>query len=275
MARLQVRRASSATPPATSTTGPSARSSASWRRASRSSRLRTPLPWTMALCRVKGQAHVKAIRSGWSGDRGRAPGAGRDRLPGHRLGRWRCTRWAGRSSRHYAQVRALADGTGRDRPLALGDQRQGLDRRPLLLGQVTGDGGADDRRCTWRSRASAASTPRARRRRTRATPSSRAGSPTESPAIENTAMTPQRGRSHGGAHRGGDAGRLGADAAGGRDPRGAAAVRRPLGRPTGSSPATGRPRRSRSGSATILMIFAAEYFSHVISAALGFAAFRS
>ena len=71
----------------------------------------------------------------------------------------------------------------------------------------------------------------------------------------------------------GDAGRLGADPARRGDPGGAAAVRGALGRPTGSSPATGPRPRSRWASATILMTFAAEYFSHVISAALGFAAF--
>ena len=53
-----------------------------------------------------------------------------------------CIRWAGRRWPTYDQVQAFSKGQAADRPVALGHQRQGLGRRPLLLGQEPRHGGA-------------------------------------------------------------------------------------------------------------------------------------
>ena len=153
---------------------------------------------------------------------------------------------------HFAQVRAFADGQAADRPLALGDQRQGLDRRPLLLGQVA----RGRRRSTTplymaiKALGGRELAP-TRRSRTRARPPTRAGPPTSVAPLENYGYDARARTARGGADRGRDADRLGADPARGGDPGGAAAARGPLGRATGSSPATAPRRRSPWASATI------------------------
>ena len=99
--------------------------------------VRSPLPWTMALCRSPGVSVQPPVA---------APGCARAQATlaivasgslgaavMHTMG------WA--QLAHFAEVRALASGRADDRPLALGDRGRCLDRRPLLLGQVARDGG--------------------------------------------------------------------------------------------------------------------------------------
>ena len=241
-------------------------------RAGRAVEVRSPLPWTMALCRSdrrESAPRLDLLRH----RRWRAPGAAAIVCLGHRLGLTMHSTRLGpaRPLRPGARLRRRP---GRDRPLALGDQRQGLDRRALLLGQVARGGGALAPRSTWRSTASAGSRRRPRRgAQRRATPSSRAGrrAPTRrSRTTATTASASDRGRA---PDRGGRADDLGADPARGGDPGGAAAASWCAGSATGSSPGYGTAAAITLGLATIVMIFASEYFSHVIAAALGFAAF--
>ena len=161
---------------------------------------------------------------------------------------------------------------GRDRPVALGDQRQGLDRRPLLLGQVA----RGRRRCRLplylaieAARRPRSSPPTARR--TPAQPSTPAGRPTTPPPLENYGYDPARRD-----------GSRGADRARRRRVIWALtllvavipAVLLLLGVRWVADrlePGYGTAAAVTLGLGTIVMIFASEYFSHVISAALGFA----
>ena len=248
------------------------RASSSVGRGGRGAHARSRGRWRSAgrVPRIAGSMRPRSARSGRRDQR--ATPARRDRLPRdlpgaltmHSLG------WA--QLAHFAQVRAFADGTGRDRPLPLGDQRQGLDRRPLLLGQVARRGGAVAARLSGDRRRRRLG-PRPRRApRTPARPKYPRWAPRADPPLRELRLRPRRAAiavEQQIEQRGAD--HLGADPARRGDPGGPAAARRPLGRRPARARATGPRPRSRSGLATIVMTFASEYFSHVIAAALGFA----
>ena len=104
------------------------RSCASSSGASRSSSVRSPMPWTMALCRTRGVSAPASTRRA-----ARRP-ASADRLARHRVGPRHARDGLGAAVHLRPGPRARRRTRG-DRPLAMGDEGQGLGRRPLLLGE--------------------------------------------------------------------------------------------------------------------------------------------